>query len=225
MDDKSLALSGFVRAIQQELQCGHNPYFNLTPHLLSLMRQYLSWTRYDVYKSEYEHYIIRSREDVGIFRPPEPMKNETEMDQFLCGSSSIDHCSGLHEFRIRCVKPKTDVFGITSNIGICLDDHWIASQSLNADAVYGIYGSGIIMGNVKKQGILDNRVSILEESGIAKWQRNDIVSIQVNYDKWIVSFFINGLQVGNSIDLIHHTWYHPFVGSQCADAQYILFQC
>ena len=113
---------------------------------------------------------------------------------------------------------------ITSNIGICRDDQWIASEALNADALYGIYGSGIIMENVKKQGMLVNRVSILEEWGIAKWQWNDIISIQVDYDKWIVSFFINSLQVGNSIDIIHHSWYHPFVGSQCADAQYILFQ-
>ena len=85
-----------------------------------------------------------------IKRPTEADKQENAHDQFVCACSEGFN-KGIHEFKIKCTKPKQDAIGIITNINACSDEtyddkhiFWISRRDFDS-IVYAVYGRGLTM--------------------------------------------------------------------------------
>ena len=139
--------------------------------------------------------------------------NQPKWLQYMCFSSTT-FTNGIHEFRIKCIKPNEDAVGIVTGTSGCKSKkiHW---ASVNED-LYFYYGGGFVQYR-KHNGIWASSSDLK----CPKWEKNDIITVNVDCYKWILTFSMNN-KMAQKVKIVPNKVYYPFMGLQYHDVEYHL---
>lgn len=212
-------VSGYIRNSQRLLPRDQNAFFTIPSAIIWIVLTYYSPTfQLDIYRDSVSVDRILRNDGTRIIRDPnihDTQPTAVEPDHFIFGCS-VGWNWGVYEFSVKCVHPQNDVIGVVSDVAACKDEHWIAAYWLDATA-YGLYGHGIVMENVAR----GQHPRILQD-GLAKWKKDDVVTVKLDCEQWEISYFINGKQVGETHVIRENATYSPYFGSKHAAAEYQL---
>lgn len=102
--------------------------------------------------------------------------------QRMHGSPAVFGCtigfqSGIHEVRVKCIRPGFERIGIVSELSQCESEKGWIEESKDSYYYYnymGIYGNNVIK----------------VPTNIA-WEKGDIIKVIINCDNWNISFYYN----------------------------------
>ena len=125
-------------------------------------------------------------------------------------ASSFYFNSGVNEFKIKCINPHFDTIGIISDTTDCAKNQWITQ--INSGIAYYYYN---YIGIEKTpSGRTIHRTS-------TKWKNDDIITVRIDCEKWIVAFYLNDEQIGRDLKIKPNSSYHPVLGTNTdKDAEY-----
>eukprot|EP01084_Bolivina_argentea_P087309 157688_1 len=130
----------------------------------------------------------------------------------VCSSTSFSE--GIHQFRIKCVKPKGDSIGIMSNTDIVKEKNKYHSW-INCN-IYYYHGEGTLycgdgLGSTARG-----------QYNLAPFEKDDIIAVKIDCNEWKVQFLRNDKLIGKTWDIQPDLSYHPFIGTRCEDTEYHL---
>ena len=134
---------------------------------------------------------------------------------YIICSSTATSSGKIHEFSMKCITPKHDAIGIISSTVNCnkRNNFWSMAQG----NLYYYWGGGKIshgMNTINATNTCD------QYAPVAKWEKDDIITVHIDCNQWIVQFFRNNEQVGNDVDIVPNIKYYPMMGLQTNDAEY-----
>eukprot|EP01084_Bolivina_argentea_P166955 289831_1 len=172
-----------------------------------------------------EHLISRNVSD----------KKYKDQEKIYC-ISQIGWNKGIHEFKIQCIEISngSNAIGIVSNKNGFINfnstsEDWAhdwAFDSKQAGITYQIYFRKHKWNQANYDGIYSHNTGIQKYNrkiGI-KWKPNDIITLNINCDKSMLTFYINDKIVGKPVQIIQNTKYFPaiaFGGSNHANFKFI----
>mmetsp|Transcript_33749 Transcript_33749/g.54001 ORF Transcript_33749/g.54001 Transcript_33749/m.54001 type:complete len:210 (-) Transcript_33749:8-637(-) len=166
--------------------------------------------KFDSVHEKYRHCIQNNGRTVS--RPK--VDNDADLVLFsICSSTKFE--VGINQFTVKCVKnPRDNSIGIMSNTSICdkEDAHHFYAE---ANAYY-LHGCGSIFCSSKTANAKTYTHDLSR-----RCQKNDMVTIIVNCDRWTVQFIVNKQPLGTPIDIVPGA-YHAFIGTVDHDTEFEL---
>ena len=162
--------------------------------------------KFDIISSEFDNIIIN--DGLGI---------KQEQNKICCIGSSFGWNEGIHEFKVKCINPRYDIIGITTNIKLFEQkNQWFYDYKKVIS--YSWY-------NGSKTFFMKDEITTLKvnaESLYGEWKKNDIISIKINFNQYKVSFYFNDNTIKDAnFDLKKNLTYYPFIClNSYGDAQY-----
>ena len=167
--------------------------------------------RFDTIHEDYKDHI---KEHGSILERPQSSSINRKDSIYYIACSSTSFSSGIHEFRILCNNPKDDAIGIISDISNCTKKNLFWTKAKGN--IYYYYGDGQI--SHKTDG--DSIKSIFKD--IKPWNKNDIIIVNINCNKWTINFYKDDKQnkMGTEINIKPNTTYYPMIATQNHDTKY-----
>ena len=164
---------------------------------------------FDVIKDKFANFIKNNGK--VIERGPE--NNPKDIGQFVAASTA-SFSEGIHEFTIKVGDhAASDAIGIISDLNNIHNGTWCRYFPDG----YMYYGHGPIIATNKRQKKSKSKPWI-------RWKSHCQIKVVVDCIQWKVTFFNNGQQSGESVDIVPDKEYHPFLGCQHYDVKYEMVQ-
>ena len=140
----------------------------------------------------------------------------SELSTVVTALSNVGWTSGIHEFRIRAIKPGKDAIGITSSKDEIMAWVWI-KQSRNYTHYY--YGGGSISSSTNA---LNKYNAINADEWI--WKKDDILTVKVDLIENKLSFYMNDNLMGDAVDIEANCTWYPIICVQENNTEYQLIR-
>eukprot|EP01084_Bolivina_argentea_P175077 303219_1 len=212
LSEKKLLIDGFLKKLLSTF--GNNKTITCPKCLNDLIMKYVDniWNmHFDSYPSKFNHHI---QENGKLIVKPQPHHLHKITRYIICASQSISN--RINEFRIQCVQPKSDCIGIISNTETSKNDNMFWSMS-KGNLYYYWGGGGILYGLSTENRPKETSLNYPDH---AEWNQGDIITVRVDCNKWIVTFFKNDTQIGDNVNIIPNMSYYPMMGLQSNDVKY-----
>ena len=152
--------------------------------------------QFDVYPSSLSHMIKNYGKTIDAY----DLEKHTQSVMIGC---SYGVTEGVHDFKVKCVKPNPvddDTIGIITTIDDCKREMW--GSDVNGLSIYYYENSGCYQ--------YDNHAFVLASD--ANWNQNwkvdDIITVHIDLDKLELSFYINDKLIGETMTVPKdQTWY------------------
>eukprot|EP00483_Globobulimina_turgida_P012009 UN12031 len=142
--DKMLVVDGYMKKLTSVVANDTTSTCVYPKCLNNLIMTYVDniWNmNFDLYPAKYKNHI---QENGKLIVKPQPEQIHKIYTRYIiCSSQSISH--RINEFRIKCVQPKSDCIGITSNTISCNKDDMFWSM-VEGNLYYYWSGGGIFYG-------------------------------------------------------------------------------
>ena len=171
-----------------------------------LIMQFLGniFMRFDLIHSDYKGCI---QNDGTVFKRGIYAKAKS----FSAVSSYTFKPGDIGEFRIKCNKPGGDSIGIMDNTNII--NYRSKYHSYIDVTVYYYHGWGNLYG-------VDG--DLVENVSEHKFKIDDIITVKIDCNKWILTFMRNDKMVGKQIEIASKDEYYPFIGTLSNNVEYEL---
>ena len=140
----------------------------------------------------------------------------SELSTVVTALSNVGWTSGIHEFRIRAIKPGKDAIGITSSKDEIMAWVWI-KQSRNYTHYY--YGGGSISSST-------NALNKYNANNADEWiwKKNDVLTVKVDLINNQLTFYMNDNLMGDAVDIEPNCTWYPIICVQENNTEYQLIR-
>ena len=130
---------------------------------------------------------------------------------------------GINEFKVKCIKPSADLIGIMSN----MDEDVINGSAFDAPKLMRQLNGYKYWWEIKHTEFLfayKNKDRIGGHKSVRSWNvaRNDIITVRVDCNQWIVTFYLNDDKIGESLAIEPDLTYYFFMSVQWRYSEYEL---
>eukprot|EP01084_Bolivina_argentea_P182973 315803_1 len=189
---------GYIRNIEEE----NKLFITICNDIKYEIVKFYPKLKFDIVHPTHKHCVQQN--GTAIKRPK---RGNLPVYVYFSICSSFTFLSGINEFKIKCIKPKADVIGIISNTKICeYANRWCFQAEGNLYA----YCSGQVLCSFNTTNMEANP----QQSHLAEWKQNDIITVRINCEEWSVTFLLNDQQLGKTMPIVPNMPYHAFIGIQ-----------
>ena len=140
----------------------------------------------------------------------------SEISTIVTALSNVGWNSGIHEFNVKVIKPGKDAIGITSSLDEIMAWVWIKQSRHNTHYYYGGGSISSSTCSVKKYNCNHGTEWI--------WKKNDILTVNIDLFLCKLRFYINDIQIGDTVDIEENCTWYPIICVQENNTEYRLIR-
>mmetsp|Transcript_28677 Transcript_28677/g.25340 ORF Transcript_28677/g.25340 Transcript_28677/m.25340 type:complete len:306 (-) Transcript_28677:367-1284(-) len=140
----------------------------------------------------------------------------SELSTVVTALSNVGWSSGIHEFKVKAIKPGKDAIGITSSLDEIMAWVWI-KQSRNYTHYY--YGGGSISSSTNA---VNKYNAVNADEWI--WKKDDVLTVKVDLFVNELTFYMNDELMGESFEIEPNCTWYPIVCVQENNTEYRLIR-